>query len=62
MTGTTPTVTKTYLAESVSTLAIGEALNAKATLRVTVASKVFTVTFTTVRIQDRLAQNFTISM
>jgi hypothetical protein len=40
MTGTTLTVTETYYAESVSTLALGEILNAKVSLRATVASKV----------------------
>jgi hypothetical protein len=62
LTGTALTVTESFPAFALSTSPLKEILNVKVTLRVTVASKVFTVASTTVKVRDRLAQNFTMSM
>jgi hypothetical protein len=56
------TVAESFRAYAMTTSVLGQTLNVKVTLRVTVASKTCTVACTFVKVRDRLAQNFTMSM
>jgi hypothetical protein len=62
MTGTELTVMESFPAFGLSTGQLDEILNVKVTLRVTIAYNVFTVASTTVKVRDRLEQDFTMSM
>jgi hypothetical protein len=62
MTGTELTVYESFPAFGLSTGQLDEILNVKVTLRVTIASNVFTVASTTVKVRDRLEQDFTMYM
>jgi hypothetical protein len=62
LTGSALTVTETFPAYAMTRSVLGETLNVKVTLRVTIASKTFTVASTSVKVRDRFAQNFTMSM
>jgi hypothetical protein len=62
MTGTELTVNESFPAFGLSTGPLDEILNVKVTLRVTIASNIFTVASTTVKVRDRLEQDFTMFM
>jgi hypothetical protein len=62
MTGTDLLVQESFPAFGLSTGQLDEILNVKVTLRVTIASNVFTVASTTVKVRDRLEQDFTMFM